>query len=58
MDRDEIDQRMAEADLELQQMAYEALNRCYSAGAKVDDLKFIGWLAGCSEWKPQQRKAA
>lgn len=56
MDRSEIDQRMAEADKELQEMALEALNRCHQAGAKVDDLQFIGWLAGCSDWKPNERR--
>ena len=56
---DDIDQRMAEADKELQQMAWQALDRCHAKGASLDDLKFIGWLAGCADWKPsEQRRAA
>ena len=46
------DEEMANANLEMQRMAHEALNRCYQRGAKEDDLKFIGWLAGLTDWKP------
>ena len=53
MDRDDIDQRMAEADQELKEMAYAAMDRLHAAGAKPDDIQFIGWLAGCADWKPK-----
>ena len=43
---DDIDQRMAQADLELQQMGEEALQRMAQSGAKEDDIKFVAWLAG------------
>lgn len=43
---DDIDQRMAEADRELQQMGEEALQRIAQTGAREDDIKFVAWLAG------------
>lgn len=49
---DDIDQRMAEADSELQQMAVEAADNAYRAGANPDDLKMLTWLAGI-EWTPK-----
>lgn len=59
MDRDEIDQRMAEADQELAQMACEALDRCLQAGAKPDDLKLLAWQAGVANiWKPTENRRA
>lgn len=48
----DIDQRMAEADQELQQMGEAALNRCLQIGAKADDLQYLAWLAGLTNWKP------
>jgi hypothetical protein len=54
-----MEQEFAEADRELQQMGYQALDRLFQAGAKVDDVQFVGWLAGLGDWKPtQERKAA
>lgn len=58
MNRDEMDQRMAEADKELQEMAYAAMDRLYQAGARLDDIQLVGWLAGLSNWKPTQQKRA
>jgi hypothetical protein len=54
-----MEQEFAEADRELQQMGYQALDRIYQAGAKVDDVQFVGWLAGLGDWTPSvHRKAA
>jgi hypothetical protein len=54
-----MEQEFAEADRELQQMGYQALDRIYQAGAKVDDVQFVGWLAGLGDWTPNvHRKAA
>ena len=58
MDQSEVDQRMAEADRELQEMGYAAMDRLHQAGARLDDIQFVGWLAGLSEWKPQQQRKA
>lgn len=54
-----MEQEYNEADRELQQMGYQALDRLYQAGAKADDVQFVGWLAGLGDWKPHvQRRAA
>jgi hypothetical protein len=55
---DDINQRMAEADQELQQMGYESLDRLYKAGASLDDIQFVGWMAGLGNWKPTQERQA
>jgi len=56
---DPMEQEYAEADRELQQMGYEALDRLHKSGASVDDVQFVGWLAGLGDWKPtENRKAA
>lgn len=49
---DDIEQRMAEADQELQQMGLEALDNCYRAGANPEDLKTVAWIAGIN-WTPK-----
>lgn len=47
-----MEQEYAEADRELQFLGYEALDRCLKTGAREDDLKYIAWLAGLTDWKP------
>lgn len=53
----DIDQRMAEADQELQQMGMEALDNCYLAGAKAEDLKTVARIAGLN-WTPKEYRNA
>lgn len=54
-----MEQEYDEADRELQEMGFAAMDRLYQAGAKLDDVQFVGWLAGLGDWKPSlQRKAA
>lgn len=46
------DEEMTNADLEMQQMGMEALDRCYRNGADPEDLKTVAWIAGL-EWAPR-----
>jgi hypothetical protein len=45
------DEEMANADQELEQMGMEALDNAYRAGADVEDLRTLAWLAGV-RWSP------
>ena len=54
----QAEQEYTEADRELQQMGFETLDRLYQSGARLDDVQFVGWLAGLGEWKPTQQKRA
>jgi hypothetical protein len=47
------DWEMASADLELEQMGFEALDRCLEKGADPEDLKTVAWIAGL-QWTPKQ----
>lgn len=47
-----MEQEYIEADRQLQQMIYEALDLCFRAGAPKEELKFLAWQAGCGDWSP------
>lgn len=48
-----------QANQELEQLGYETLDRLYQAGATESDVKYIAWMAGLCQWKPDaQRRAA
>jgi len=47
-----MEQEYAEADREMEQMGFEALDRCAEAGADLEDLKTVAWIAGLS-WTPK-----
>lgn len=46
------DEEMAQADLELQQMGFAALDRCLEKGADLEDLRTVAWIAGLT-WSPR-----
>lgn len=46
--------QMAQAMQEKEQMAWDALDRLYEAGAKLNDLETLAREAGCSGWRPKQ----
>lgn len=52
------DQEMAEADKEMQELGYQALDRCFQAGADADSLKYLAWMAGLTDWKPHAHRRA
>lgn len=47
-----MEQEYVEADRELEQMGFEALDRCAAAGADPEDLKTVAWIAGLN-WSPR-----
>ena len=49
--------QMAQLMQEREQQTWEALDRLYEAGAKVDDLKTLAREAGCSGWRPKDANA-
>lgn len=54
-----MDQEYLEADRELQELGFKALDRCYESGADKDSLQYLAWMAGLGDWKPHaQRRAA
>lgn len=54
-----MDDAQHQAELELQQMICEALDRCFEKGADEESLKLLAWQAGVSYWKPtEHRKVA
>lgn len=48
------DEEMAQVDRELEQMGFEALDRCLEKGAAPEDLKTLAWIAGL-EWTPERK---
>lgn len=49
--------QMAQAMQEREQMTWDALDRLYAEGAKLDDLKTLAREAGCSGWRPKENHA-
>ena len=47
-----MEQEFEQANRQLEQEIWETLDRCYYAGAKLDDVRFLAWQAGCVEWAP------
>lgn len=53
-----MEQEFANADVELQQLIWMSLDRCLEAGAREDDLQFLAWQTGCTDWKPSRQNSA
>jgi hypothetical protein len=49
--------QMAQLMQEREQETWDALDRLYEAGAKLDDLKTLAREAGCSGWRPKETNA-
>jgi hypothetical protein len=49
------EQEWDEANRETEQMGEEALDRCLEAGANLEDLKYVAWMAGLTKWTPERR---
>ncbi len=49
-----LDERQM-AFLEQEQLGMETLDRIYLAGARESDVKYIAWMAGLTNWKPERR---
>jgi hypothetical protein len=47
-----MEQEYQQANEQLEHEIWESLDRCFKAGAPVEDLRFIAWQAGATKWSP------
>ena len=45
-------QQYAQANVELEQRIWEALDRIYEGTWTMADLQLLAWQTGCSDWRP------
>jgi hypothetical protein len=45
-----------QAELEMQEMLWQALDAAAAGTATEEQLRLIAWQAGLTTWKPQERK--
>lgn len=53
---DPMEQEFNEADMELQQLLWLSLDRCHQNGAREDDLRFLAWQCGVTDWTPTTKE--
>jgi uncharacterized protein YbcV (DUF1398 family) len=45
-----------QAELEMQEMICDALERCANGQATEEDLRLLAWQAGVSHWNPTHKE--